>query len=86
MAESSCAKRWLPLEANPDVMNQVEKHLIKIYINGSLNHERLKEEEKPVLAVLFLYPLTPQSEARIKLNSETKLNWMTILYIFTHVL
>lgn len=23
MAESASAKRWLPLEANPDVMNQV---------------------------------------------------------------
>ncbi|KAK4355905.1 hypothetical protein RND71_024876 [Anisodus tanguticus] len=79
MAESSCAKRWLPLEANPDVMNQFlwglgvppnEAECCDVY---GLDDELLEVVPKPVLAVLFLYPLTPQSEEeRIKLNSETK--------------
>ncbi|CAN4099750.1 unnamed protein product [Withania somnifera] len=79
MAESTGAKRWLPLEANPDVMNQFlwglgvppnEAECCDVY---GLDDELLEMVPKPVLAVLFLYPLTSQSEEeRIKQDSETK--------------
>ncbi|KAK4365845.1 hypothetical protein RND71_013725 [Anisodus tanguticus] len=59
LARSQEAKKGEHKDRLKYFLIRVEKHLIKIYINGSLNHERLKEE-KPVLAVLFLYPLTPQ--------------------------
>ncbi|KAG5601350.1 hypothetical protein H5410_032720 [Solanum commersonii] len=80
MAESTGSKkRWLPLEANPDVMNQFlwglgvpanEAECCDVY---GLDEELLEMVPKPVLAVLFLYPLTSQSEEeRIKQDSETK--------------
>lgn len=67
--ESAGAKRWLPLEANPDVMNQFlwglglpldEAECCDVY---GFDEELLEMVPKPVLAVLFLYPLTAQSEA-----------------------
>ncbi|KVH89769.1 Peptidase C12, ubiquitin carboxyl-terminal hydrolase 1 [Cynara cardunculus var. scolymus] len=77
MAETaSSAKRWLPLEANPDVMNQFlwglgvppgEAECNDVY---GFDEELLEMVPKPVLAVLFLYPLTPESEQeRLQQNS-----------------
>ncbi|XP_024026891.1 ubiquitin carboxyl-terminal hydrolase 3 [Morus notabilis] len=66
--ETPSAKRWLPLEANPDVMNQflwglglpeTEAECCDVY---GLDEELLELVPKPVLAVLFLYPITSQSE------------------------
>ncbi|MED6193866.1 Ubiquitin carboxyl-terminal hydrolase 3 [Stylosanthes scabra] len=65
---SASSKRWLPLEANPDVMNQFlwglglpedEAECCDVY---GLDDQLLEMVPKPVLAVLFLYPITPQTE------------------------
>ncbi|KAK9075620.1 hypothetical protein SSX86_003946 [Deinandra increscens subsp. villosa] len=77
MAESApSSKRWLPLEANPDVMNQflwglglppLEAECNDVY---GLDEELLEMVPKPVLAVLFLYPITSESEQeRLQQNS-----------------
>nr|GMD78423.1 ubiquitin carboxyl-terminal hydrolase 3-like isoform X2 [Ipomoea batatas] len=79
MADSISAKRWLPLEANPDVMNQflwglgVKEDEAECYDVYGLDEELLAMVPKPVYAVLFLYPITSQSEdERIKEDSKTK--------------
>jgi ubiquitin carboxyl-terminal hydrolase L3 len=79
MDESASAKRWLPLEANPDVMNQFlwglgvpvdEAECCDVY---GLDEELLEMVPKPVLAVLFLYPITSKSEEeRIQQDSVKK--------------
>ncbi|KAK9698828.1 hypothetical protein RND81_08G134000 [Saponaria officinalis] len=79
MAQRTTPKRWLPLEANPDVMNQFlwglgllegEAKCNDVY---GLDVETLQMVPTPVLAVLFLYPLTTQSEAdRVKEDSVHK--------------
>lgn len=82
MASASVApskKRWLPLEANPDIMNQflwglgVREDEMGCYDVYGFDEELLEMVPKPVLAVLFLYPLTSQSEEeRRQQDSVTK--------------
>ncbi|KAG4134925.1 hypothetical protein ERO13_D08G185500v2 [Gossypium hirsutum] len=77
--ESPAAKRWLPLEANPDVMNQFlwglglpesEAECCDVY---GLDDELLEMVPQPVLAVLFLYPITSQTEEeRLQQDNEKR--------------
>ncbi|TYI15562.1 hypothetical protein ES332_A08G195200v1 [Gossypium tomentosum] len=77
--ESPAAKRWLPLEANPDVMNQFlwglglpesEAECCDVY---GLDDELLPMVPQPVLAVLFLYPITSQTEEeRLQQDNEKR--------------
>ncbi|CAO2837857.1 unnamed protein product [Amaranthus hypochondriacus] len=79
MSDTYAKKRWLPLEANPDVMNQFllglglpeeEAECNDVY---GFEDELLEMIPKPVLAVLLLYPLTAESEAeRVKEDSAEK--------------
>ncbi|KAL1553503.1 Ubiquitin carboxyl-terminal hydrolase 3 [Salvia divinorum] len=79
MAAPPSSKRWLPLEANPDVMNQFiwglgvspdEAECFDVY---GLDEDLLAMVPQPVLAVLFLYPITRKSEEeRIQQDSSTK--------------
>ncbi|KAL5723971.1 ubiquitinyl hydrolase 1 [Ranunculus cassubicifolius] len=75
--EAPSAKRWLPLEANPDIMNQFlwglglpedEAEFCDVY---GLDEELLEMVPQPVLAVLFLYPITAETEAERMLEKES---------------
>nr|DAD18386.1 TPA_asm: hypothetical protein HUJ06_019849 [Nelumbo nucifera] len=75
--ESPSAKRWLPLEANPDIMNQFLRGLglppdeAEFYDVYGLDEELLEMVPKPVLAVLFLFPVNAESEAERALEKES---------------
>ncbi|AQK73208.1 Ubiquitin carboxyl-terminal hydrolase 3 [Zea mays] len=61
-------KRWIPLEANPDVMNQfiwglgVSERAVQFCDVYGLDDELIALVPHPVLAVLFLYPFTSLDE------------------------
>ncbi|KAF9608723.1 hypothetical protein IFM89_010855 [Coptis chinensis] len=102
--ESSSAKRWLPLEANLEILNQfiwglglpeveaelcdvygLDDELLEMFIWGlglpeveaefcdvyGLDDELLEMVPKPVIAVLFLYPITAESEAERMLEKDS---------------
>ncbi|XP_061347686.1 ubiquitin carboxyl-terminal hydrolase 3-like [Gastrolobium bilobum] len=78
LQESASTKRWLPLEANPDVMNQFlwglgipenEAECCDVY---GLDEQLLEMVPKPVLAVLFLYPITTETEEERMLQENEK--------------
>ncbi|XP_068635186.1 ubiquitin carboxyl-terminal hydrolase 3 [Aristolochia californica] len=77
--ESPSAKRWLPLEANPDVMNQFVWGLglpvdeAEFYDVYGFDDELLEMVPKPVLAVIFLFPITTETEAQRQLEEEMTL-------------
>ncbi|XP_068317968.1 ubiquitin carboxyl-terminal hydrolase 3-like [Pyrus communis] len=76
--ETPSAKRWLPLEANPDVMNQflwglgLQEDEAECYDVYGLDGELLDMVPKPVLAVLFLYPITTKTEEERMMQANEK--------------
>jgi len=70
-------QRWLPLEANPDVMNQFLRQLglLPTWQFGDvygLDPELLSMVPKPVCAVLLLFPVTEKYES-FRLDEEKKI-------------
>lgn len=78
MGERPSGKKWLPLEANPDVMNQflwglgLAEDEAECYDVFGLDEELLAMVPHPVLAVLFLYPLTSETEKERALQDSLK--------------
>ncbi|KAK1286551.1 hypothetical protein QJS10_CPB20g01387 [Acorus calamus] len=75
--DSPSAKKWLPLEANPDIMNQflwglgLSPDEAEFYDVYGLDEELLEMVPKPVLAVLFLFPITPEVRILARLISDS---------------
>jgi len=68
--EKPSAKRWIPLEANPEVMSQfawglgIPEEEAEFYDVYGYDDELLDMVPKPVLAVIFLYPLNDATEVK----------------------
>ncbi|KAJ6798920.1 ubiquitin carboxyl-terminal hydrolase 3-like [Iris pallida] len=75
-AAAASSKRWVPLEANPDVMNQfiwglgVPLHEAEFNDVYGLDEDLLQMVPQPVLAVLLLFPYSAQLEAERKAEEE----------------
>lgn len=65
-----CAKRWIPLEANPEVMSQfawglgIPEEEAEFHDVYGYDDELLDMVPKPVLAVIFLYPLNDATNVK----------------------
>ncbi|EFN55337.1 hypothetical protein CHLNCDRAFT_35608 [Chlorella variabilis] len=69
-------KKWIPLEANPEVLNEFAQKL-GVSLNGyefcdiyGLDEELLAMVPRPVIAVLLLFPITDATEAARKQEKE----------------
>jgi ubiquitin carboxyl-terminal hydrolase L3 len=68
MVESNSDPNWLPLESNPEIINDYVEE-IGFETSKFLYYDMLGVEEwaqdmipKPVLAVMFLYPIKEETE------------------------
>lgn len=68
MVESNSDPNWLPLESNPEIINDYVEE-IGFETSKYLYYDMLGVEDwaqdmipKPVLAVMFLYPIKEQTE------------------------
>ncbi|CAK5273918.1 unnamed protein product [Mycena citricolor] len=69
------ASRWIPLESNPDASSILRNYLWLASIDQfedvyGLDQELLDMVPQPVKALVLLFPITPQSEARRKEEDE----------------
>ncbi len=76
---ASETKKWLPLESNPDVLS---KYCWELGMPATLSFEDVLSFEswalemvpRPVLALVFLYPVTPESDQRDRTEEANQSN------------